>query len=1673
MSRKRYSPLGLLVLLAAFFAALAVISPGAESGVANAQTRADWTPLDSGTTRILYDVDFVDENTGWAVGAGGTILRTASGGAIWTAQSSGTTVDLYAVDFIDASNGWAVGESGNTLRTTDGGASWTRHYGDTAQWFQDVHFIDANTGWAVATAGRVARTTDGGVTWSSSSSGTGASLYGVHFIDANTGWAVGNSGVIRHTTDGGANWSARTNVRHSDGSLVSLRGVVFLDANNGWVVGSRGTIAHTSDGGTTWTSQSSRTSNWLSDVQFVDADTGWAVGANGTIVRTTDGGANWTAQNSGTTQHLQSVHVIDADSARIVGNAGTILAYGELPPHWRALTSGTNRNLYAVHFADAYTGWAAGSNGTVRRTNNGGASWSAQSLGTTITTPFGMDFIDASNGWAVGSNNWISHTTDGGANWTRQTSGVFVTLWDVDFVDANNGWVVGFHGTIIRTSDGGANWTRQTSGTSRHLYGVQFVDASNGWAVGANGTILRTANGGATWSAQTSGTTRTLNGVEFTDASNGWAVGAGGTILRTSNGGATWSAQSSGTSQNLWGVEFTDASNGWAVGRNGTILRTTNGGVNWRPQDSGTTQNLWGVHFIDADTGWAVGDNGTILAFGDPPPNLLDLQLFSQCCVYEDGGEQRFLLAAYLPQQRSEDLTVSMSYSLGETADDIESFEVADFTIPEGWGWGLTHVTVTPRDDGATEPGQKLTVTASVLDGAYTDTQELRFIDDESPGAPPRVADVYIYHDPSLGDPERSRYEEAVALLDQKGVSHRTVSSDHATVDGMTTVHEPELPWYFRGDPTAEGWQDDLGRTHGHSRWLRNWLLYLLPNTPGLAVTPASLEVGEDGGAGTYTVKLHTEPSGTVTVSLSSSDTGAATVSPSTLTFTTRNWPMPQTVTVTGVNDDVDNPGNRRTATISHAAAGGGYGSVSTATVSVTVRDDDHAQDPPDDVTGAAPPSDVEVYIYHDASLGDAERNRYDTAITLLNKKGVTHHTVSSNRDTVDDLTGLRGSVMPRFFRGDPTAEGWESNNGVTHGGLRWLRGWLLPMPDASAELTGLTVSGVPGNYTALDVSWNRVAGATHYRLFGPVQDRIRTGQTSYRFENVETGTHTVRVEAWTAAAKLAEAQATGSTDEASLDLSAYPSATRGTTVIVAEWTTSYHGEIDHHIVRWKAPYSQEQSFRPDPDQVFGFIRNGIPVRWYSITGLNPGTPYDITVEAYDKRRNQVARGTDRAVTVLPMSDDLSTWYNDEDDIILGWTQVKGKNVVSNEYRVEWWVTNEYRELNTFRCSGSGSSPADCVFNASDFASFDTTRKHDFRVSPIFDNRYRTVGPDAEVSTMPRIDGGQFGGPYVYAWSDTEIRLIYYDYQNPGVPHVLVFNSRKAVPGESFEYYGESSDRNSSHIRGGLDPSTEYEFFLRVADTTTRESYAESFYKARTYTPFRNDAHNNDLVVNRVIGSTDTLEVQWVNRGDVDTYRVQWKLDSGGGWLGTHNAPGNASSHTITGLEENTGYTVRVTLLRRNPLPANIRQAEGDYAKQVFVEDSAHTDRAAPPEETDADHPLKLGALIIAGCSDSDCSSVVPTGISFIWTGMESVDGTEVAKYRFQMSSDGNNWVFASLFEPGYCGPRIGTDTSCFLILEQAGISAGETWHFRVLAYSAGDPGSLLATGPTLKLDIN
>ena len=105
---------------------------------------------------------------------------------------------------------------------------------------------------------------------------------------------------------------------------------------------------------------------------------------------------------------------------------------------------------------------------------------------------------------------------------------------------------------------------------------------------------------------------------------------------------------------------------------------------------------------------------------------------------------------------------------------------------------------------------------------------------------------------------------------------------------------------------------------------------------PSLEVSESSLSL-EEGASASYTVALEAAPRGAVAVSIAVSDGAGVEVSPTSLSFTAATWNMPQSVTVTALeDDDIDD----ESGSLIHAASGGGYDGVS-AQVAVMVADDD------------------------------------------------------------------------------------------------------------------------------------------------------------------------------------------------------------------------------------------------------------------------------------------------------------------------------------------------------------------------------------------------------------------------------------------------------------------------------------------------------------------------------------------------------------------------------------------------------------------------------------------------------------------------------------------------------------------------------------------------------------
>ncbi|MFH1366969.1 MAG: YCF48-related protein [Patescibacteria group bacterium] len=284
-----------------------------------------WSVENVAGTNMLIGLDMIGKS-GWIVGQSGIILHTnLNFSNFWTAQTSGVTVNLLDVEAIDANTAWAVGANGTIIKTTNGGATWSKQVSGVNVALLSIAAIDGQQAWAVGDLGTVLHTVDGGLTWVKETSGVSNMLIGVEVYDANNGWAVGTSGTIIKTTNGGATWN-----RQTSGTTNALRKIAVIDSNNAWIAGIYDLILRTSNGGSTWISQTTGSGLSFNNIYALSINNACVVGGSGGFFCTNNAGTNW--QNytsiSGNNRTLHAVYLAGANAFWAVGDAGTLVYYG-------------------------------------------------------------------------------------------------------------------------------------------------------------------------------------------------------------------------------------------------------------------------------------------------------------------------------------------------------------------------------------------------------------------------------------------------------------------------------------------------------------------------------------------------------------------------------------------------------------------------------------------------------------------------------------------------------------------------------------------------------------------------------------------------------------------------------------------------------------------------------------------------------------------------------------------------------------------------------------------------------------------------------------------------------------------------------------------------------------------------------------------------------------------------------------------------------------------------------------------------------------------------------------------------------------------------------------------------------------------------------------------------
>lgn len=290
-------------------------------------TNAQWVVQNSGITSNLYDVEFINRYTGWALGDGGKVLKTTNGGINWmnipNPSINGGGI-LSSICPVDSMYCYVAGGHDIILKTTNGGANWLEiHNGNpNGGIYNGVHFLNRDTGW-FAGSNRLLRTTNGGLSFDSATITFCSDIY---FRNFNEGLYC-TAGNVYKTTNSGMNWF-NTNVP-TNGWAYEFRKLSVVNNQYVSIVGTGDPFYRSTDFGTTWQCIDSIKSYPPSTMQccaFSSINTGWAGGSYGYLYKTTNGGYNWYRQNTGSNLAFWgSIYCYNDSVVWGVGGAGKIM----------------------------------------------------------------------------------------------------------------------------------------------------------------------------------------------------------------------------------------------------------------------------------------------------------------------------------------------------------------------------------------------------------------------------------------------------------------------------------------------------------------------------------------------------------------------------------------------------------------------------------------------------------------------------------------------------------------------------------------------------------------------------------------------------------------------------------------------------------------------------------------------------------------------------------------------------------------------------------------------------------------------------------------------------------------------------------------------------------------------------------------------------------------------------------------------------------------------------------------------------------------------------------------------------------------------------------------------------------------------------------------------------
>ncbi len=294
-----------------------------------------WIQQTSGTTSSLTSVNFINENTGFCVGSGSTILKSTNGGINWISLTSPIQANYDYVKMFNSENLIIGSLSSNTiLRTTNSGNNFESFVVNipSNESKLKIQFVSFDIGYFL-TGSKIYKTSNSGLNWSSQNSSV--QNRDMCFINENTGWICNKYTIpypppygtsyseIRVTYDGGINWSTQISIQEMS---FSINRVFFINSNTGFYNGFfTPSLARTVNGGNSWNAGSYGAGSYKNyyNFSFPNANTGWFIGDQ--IIKTTNGGLNWSTTTTQFGNNFNGIYFLDTLTGWMVSYSGLII----------------------------------------------------------------------------------------------------------------------------------------------------------------------------------------------------------------------------------------------------------------------------------------------------------------------------------------------------------------------------------------------------------------------------------------------------------------------------------------------------------------------------------------------------------------------------------------------------------------------------------------------------------------------------------------------------------------------------------------------------------------------------------------------------------------------------------------------------------------------------------------------------------------------------------------------------------------------------------------------------------------------------------------------------------------------------------------------------------------------------------------------------------------------------------------------------------------------------------------------------------------------------------------------------------------------------------------------------------------------------------------------------